>query len=553
MSLNDQFNELARRKLEERVFPFEEGAWLQAEKAIGAQRQRRRWTLWLIPGLLMVGFLAWWAMPCGEAGAPAALRAQLEHPVVGQEAKAADLKEHDGAMSQLLEHMDGPAAALEQMPATEAADRTSEPSAPAPKASERKVQVPDAVPAMRRSEPKRAHAELKDGPQVEEAVGAGSGVATAPAPWPASAEMRTAVREPEPQVGSGEPAMPALRADAGAFVAAPDPAIADQRLDAPGQADAAHGSELGAVGGKDVAPAGSSEAVAQTAAPAATDSAAAPAGRAAASDSAAAAVPEPTLQSVAPRSPWEVTALAGLFSTTGRYRLTGVEGFTVSPERTPAFAAEAMRMGRNFGYGIGLHWGTYADRLATPGQSRTDLLLSRYWFMQSVDTTVLLITGSTLDSLGNTVYSGINVPTTVQVLRSAYDSTSVTTLVRRARRRVNRTAYMELPLLLDAHLVQGRWSFGVRGGPTLGMLTTRSGSVPGTGEDGYEELGDAVLRRCVLGWTARAYVRYRFNSAWSIGVEPALRGQLQDGVDLSLAGRRASGMGALLTLSYRLR
>lgn len=553
MSLNDQFDELARRKLEERVFPFEEGAWLQAEKAIGAQRQRRRWMLWFIPGLLVVGLMAWWAMPAGEVRAPAAPMAQLEHPVAGQEAKATDAKEDDGTVSQSVQHVEEPTTASEPIHPIAAADRASEPSAPGPKASERNVQVPDAVPGMRRSEPKGARAELKGGLQVQGALGAGPGVAAAPAPSPASAVMRTAVREQEALVISGDPAMPAPRSDVGAVARASDPVAPAQRLEVPGRADAAPGSELGAVGGKDAAPAGSSEPVAQTAAPAAADSAAAPADIASASDSAAAAVPEPTLPLVSPRSPWEVTALAGLFSTTGRYRLTGVEDYTVSPERTSAFAAEAVRMGRNFGYGIGLHWGTYADRLATPEQSRTDLLLSRYWYLQPVDTIVLLITGSSIDSLGNTVYSGINVPATVLVLRSAYDSTSVTTLVRRARERVNRTAYVELPLLLDAHLVQGRWTLGARGGPTLGMLTTRSGSVPGTGEDGYEELGDAVLRRYVLGWTARAYVRYRFNSAWSIGVEPALRGQLQDGVDLPLAGRRASGMGVMLSLGYRLR
>jgi hypothetical protein len=271
-------------------------------------------------------------------------------------------------------------------------------------------------------------------------------------------------------------------------------------------------------------------------------------------DSASAATPEPLATPlVSPRSPWEITALAGLFSTTSHYQGARTQDWSVAPERTASFGAEAVRMGRNFGYGIGLHYGTYADRLSTPEESRTEELLSRYWFFQAVDTTVLVITGTTTDSLGNTVHTGVNVPTTVQVLRSAFDTTYTTSRIREARTRVNRTSYIEVPLLLDAHLVQGRWSIGVRGGPTIGMLTTRSGSLPGEGDGGYAELGDAEARQLVFGWTARAYLRYRFNSAWSIGLEPSARGQLQDGVIGKEASRRSSGLGAMLTLSYRLR
>lgn len=303
----------------------------------------------------------------------------------------------------------------------------------------------------------------------------------------------------------------------------------------------------------DDAHAGDPEPVAATTAPTTADSTIAREDDVAVSDSAGASVPEPVLQLVSPRSPWELSAWVGLASTTSRYGSPEQAGWSVSPERTAAFGAEAMRMGRNFGYGFGLHYGTYADRLSTPEVTRTSMELERYWYLAPVDTTLLIITGSALDSLGNTVYTGINVNTTVQVIRSAYDTAYATTLLRKARERVNRTSYVELPLLLDAHLVQGRWSFGVRGGPAIGMLTTRSGTVPGEGPDGYEELGEAFTRRYVLGWTARAYVRYRFNSAWSIGLEPGARGQLQDGFASPSVTRRSDALGVALSLSYRLR
>ncbi|MBK9059004.1 MAG: hypothetical protein IPL81_03690 [Flavobacteriales bacterium] len=52
---------------------------------------------------------------------------------------------------------------------------------------------------------------------------------------------------------------------------------------------------------------------------------------------------------------------------------------------------------------------------------------------------------------------------------------------------------------------------------------------------------------------ARAYIRYRFNAAWSVGIEPAMRGQLMNSLGSGDADRKANSKGVMLSLSYRLR
>ena len=163
---------------------------------------------------------------------------------------------------------------------------------------------------------------------------------------------------------------------------------------------------------------------------------------------------------------------------------------------------------------------------------------------------MLIITGT--DTInGQVVHTGQNVDITVGQLRSDLDSTLSSVRVREASERINRTSYFEVPLLLAAHLVQVRWNFGVRGGPTVGMLTQRQGSIPSDGE-GYTDFNDVAMRTWTLGWTARAYVRYRFNSAWSVGIEPAARGQLMDSFEHQGVTRRSTAIGGMISLSYRL-
>jgi len=551
MNHHEQFDELARQKLEQRAFPFEESAWLKAQEAMAAGKRRRPKAFWYFAGVTAIGLAVWGLWP----------KAFEKEVVIVQADPHAQVKEGGGSIE-----TQAPEAAriLPSVPADEQAtaasdseanpqqreiaasgskeqraDKGSQPRPPnrAVAGTQPTVQIaglPQMVPPVVMKEvieivppldglevDGRHVAEVQDAvePVVDRdvdlmasgvpqsaATGAGEG---------AAAVNSSAVAQPP--TAEQVPAEDQLATDVIIEVNSEPQSAADPELKEP---------SIAAAASVDPPPA----------------------------DSASAATPEPPATPlVSPRSPWEITALAGLASTTSRYQGARTQDWSVTPERTASFGAEAVRMGRNFGYGIGLHYGTYADRLSTPEESRTDELLSRYWFFQAVDTTVLIITGTTTDSLGNTVHTGVNVPTTVQVLRSAFDTSYATTVVRQARTRINRTSYIEVPFLLDAHLVQGRWSIGVRGGPTIGMLTTRSGSLPSEGEGGYAELGEAEVRQVVFGWTARAYLRYRFNSAWTIGLEPSARGQFQDGVIGAAASRRSSGLGALLTLSYRLR
>ncbi|HQZ43979.1 MAG TPA: hypothetical protein PK735_13915, partial [Flavobacteriales bacterium] len=67
------------------------------------------------------------------------------------------------------------------------------------------------------------------------------------------------------------------------------------------------------------------------------------------------------------------------------------------------------------------------------------------------------------------------------------------------------------------------------------------------------DFADQAFREVVFGWTARAYVRYRFNAAWSIGVEPMVRGQFNNTLGNGDLMRRSTAYGVLLSLSYRLR
>ncbi len=51
MNTNNEFDELARQKLGEQVFPYEEAHWLEAQRMIAAKGKRRRGgALWFVAG-----------------------------------------------------------------------------------------------------------------------------------------------------------------------------------------------------------------------------------------------------------------------------------------------------------------------------------------------------------------------------------------------------------------------------------------------------------------------------------------------------------------------
>ncbi|HMC96174.1 MAG TPA: hypothetical protein VKG92_00830, partial [Flavobacteriales bacterium] len=66
MNERHEFDDLARRKLEERQFAFDEAAWSDVERVLAAKRRHRGgWVWWTMSGaaLLLIGFLVWRSVP----------------------------------------------------------------------------------------------------------------------------------------------------------------------------------------------------------------------------------------------------------------------------------------------------------------------------------------------------------------------------------------------------------------------------------------------------------------------------------------------------------
>lgn len=525
MNLNDRFDELARRKLEEQAFPFDEGAWQGAQQAIASTRRKRRGA-WYLLGLIPLAFIAWVLWP-----APAPVSEQVSfQPSTPSVAPSASLEEaavtstQQTSASTIDQSAQAPPALHEPMtkriPAGEQKANSAEQPKPldAQPAQTVKPNAPTAIVFAAVDEPQAETEDVADkpSPNVKEPIPVGDEVSPADH---ASNVVDAEVQLPLPivEIGQEEPSDP----------------TGSQQDDV-------------AIGEAETEPAGSDDESAD-AKPMAQQPDASPSDSLAAVSTLAAVPPPIAPPMIAARSPWELNVLFGAQATNSRYSSPRHIDLTAAPELTPAFGAELMHMGRNLGFGVGLHHATYADRLTVPEERTTAFEVNRTWFLQTVDTTVLIITGG--DPING--YTGINVPITTQVLLFSFD-TAVTVSVRPAREHLVRTSYLELPLLLDAHLVQGRWSFGVRGGPSIGLLTARSGSLPSEGES-PAQVRDSAVRQWSVGWMARAYVRYRFNSAWSVGIEPMMRGQLIDTIDGPVVTRRSNAYGVLLGLGYRLR
>lgn len=538
MDPHTQFDDLARRKLDELHVPFEEGHWEAAQQLLQERRRRGlsgRW--WSVLALLLLfgGGIAWWA----------------------------------------LRHTPGPYAEVHDTPST-----TPLASATASHAQTTPAQPLDARTAV--------HSASEDVPSLAAAVHHATrtptptlqgtdlhprsdrAIARDGALHRTSSAPLTAASAPTPLAGATP--IPASETPASYTHAALAPANADKSETIAAMAHTGAATEASDPLPEDVAFAPAPLEAMEPAAPtAATPSAPTHAPMNPTADEAVAAALEspsdstaqdevaaqldPLLADAVPRtSPWELGILAGPGRSTSRYAGGFSEAWQdgLTPERTVWLGAEAMRMGRHFGWGTGLHYGSYRERLSAQELSSTSTAVRRSWSLVPVDTNILVV-GDTVVVNGQTYYAGQTVATTINVLTSDYDTTFTTTLRRAARQSSNRVSYLEVPLLLDAHLVQGRWHLGVRGGPTIGLLTGRRGSLPNSNNDGYTDLGDAAFREVVFGWTARAYLRYRFNAGWSVGVEPMLRGQFGNALQQDDLSRRSSALGGVVSLSYRLK
>jgi hypothetical protein len=259
------------------------------------------------------------------------------------------------------------------------------------------------------------------------------------------------------------------------------------------------------------------------------------------------------LPSIDPRAPWEISLWAGAFNTDVRYSGTRTSDWhsTVQAGSSTGFGAEIMHMGQRFGVGSGVHFNTYTERFDAQELSTSESVLLDSNYFLPVDTTLLHVVGL-VEINGQQYYVTEQHDTTINVLilRSVLDTR--TSIQREARRRTNTLSYIEVPLLGDVHWVEGPWMLGLRAGPTLGMLQGRRGFLPNAGLDGYTDLEDEAFRTLVIGYSARAYVRYRIGDAWAVGLEPGIRGQLIDGLDNTSLSRRSTAWGGALSITYRL-
>lgn len=551
MNLDNEFDELARRKLQEQTFPFEEAHWQLAEQAIAAQRGRKRRGFWLLgaAALLMVSTTAWWTLREAEpAGTLASTATTANERPSAAEQQDTNVAHGPSTSSASNTSTASPVPATDDN-ASAAVDTDQSLAAPsnagvAPNTPAQAQASSTAAAHTSSASPNTPQRDRNTSPQRNSTAVASTAMTTTGTPKAGTSATTPNTSVPN-TVDNGTvspatvsdtttPSLIAASTEPGNTEGTPPVMTVDPAAEAfpstTQNTDKLDDTELITL---------------LTAASTTT-----PADSATTAPTAVPAVPP----IIPDRAPWEISVLGGAFSSIATYSGGNSAEWSgdITREVSPGFGAELMHLGRNIGLGVGLHYGTYAERIQVSAIDQTSIERWNFWYLTPVDTTLLVIT-DTVELGGQVVYEGVNVNTTVLVLAQGTDSTVTTTRVRNARELVNRTSYLEVPLLVDAHLVQGRWSMGLRGGPTVGLLTGRTGSIPNSTNDGYTELGDQAFREVVFGWTARAYLRYRWNAAWSIGIEPAMRGLFSNSLSEGDVQRRSSAFGGMISLSYRLR
>jgi len=246
-----------------------------------------------------------------------------------------------------------------------------------------------------------------------------------------------------------------------------------------------------------------------------------------------------------------LTAWGAAFHTRTRYTGSATDDWATDHAGSTTFGwgAELMRMGDHFGVGVGLHLLTYAEDMHSRDLRRSWTEHIFTWQLQGVDTTLLQVTGTTV--INGQVYQVTqSVDTTVLVLVSSTGTVAHEDVQRTALEQRNRTSYLEIPLLLEARTGVGRWEFAVRGGPTVGALRGRRGLLPGS--TGYTDMHEADFRALVLGWTAHGVVRFRLGERWTMGAGPALRGQLFNTLDGTDLVRRSTAWGGQFSVGWQL-
>jgi hypothetical protein len=516
MSATNDFDERARRKLEEREHAFDESAWQALRPELDAmrdQKRRRRFVLWFIV-LAILGAAGWLLSPKGS---------------VELIVERSPENERASAMVPTQDTATSPSS-----PSTATASNVL-PATPSPAASTPAPQPPAEPQSATEERPKRTLAQQgartnERKPLTKNKATARTTIPPAPKKTPDSGSEDT-TNSDDPRDRTMDVASTSAKDSAEVTakaeeitVGTPLPSTATEAVTATVPADTASHT-----------PATTRDTLQYVIAVDSTFIA----------DSAIAAVPPQ------PRSRLELSVWGGPFNTSTRY--TGDRTMdwasNITKAGSMAFGAELMRQGEHFGLGAGLHYTSYVEQLNA--ESLKDELRTTVTTYQinGIDTTVLVVNGTVWIN-GQQYYMTQMLDTTIYVLVGT-DSEVVSTNVRRnALARSNRTSYLEIPLLFDAHIRRGHWGFALRGGPTLGIVQGRRGVLPTS--SGYTDLSDEAFSELVLGYTLQGHIRYHLSEAWSLGIGPALRGQFSNTLQSDQLQRRANAAGAVITLGYRL-
>lgn len=527
MSQEHAFDRIAREKLAERYFPFQEGDWQDMERLITARRRRPRAGWWFtLAAAGMLASLAWWLTrgdavseqaPAGS-GATAAIPANDHHiphtPPVHVEQAAADVS----PLPPTSAHADATDAQADA-PSTKPSGSTD---AARPHATDR----PGAGTSNTGEERRPAH------PGRAAVIGAAQQDAlNTTAPLSGQAMPGSAERAPGMDGGH----VAGAQATGRDLPVHDTPTRTAPDAPAPGTPAGDAANDMATQGTTPSPPASVADST-----------------KAGTRDSTAAASPPPT--QLRPANPWmaELSGLGGLWWSAPRYAGTGTEQWRsdVQGRPAPGFGAELAFRRSWLGFGAGVQAVQYVEQLQQDRIERASTAVDTAYGLVPTEASVTIII-DTIQQGSITYYVTQTIDTTLNIVTTTYDTTTTVAVERAGIDRVNRSSYVEVPLFLDLRTSMGRWTLGARGGPFIGFRTMQRTQLPSA--DGINaDLADGTFRSTVFGWTARVYARYRLTDRLSVGLEPGLRGSFGDVMDAQVIRRRNTSWGAWLSLSYRL-
>lgn len=523
MSAPNAFDDLARRKLNEREHPFDEAAWnaLQPElDALREKRRKRRFILWFTV-LIGIGAASAWLLR--EQGASTADHVANEVP----SAKSTETPTVKTNAGQKLVRVETTPTASEQSTPAEKQPIGSRAEQSAPRTS---PALPDGTLTLMEPSPARGTAAAPTQPTVTD-VPDKHGTGTEPAVNSASTP------DPDPHVVITVEDDPSIPTPNDAAIA--DPIVVNETTEPTHtwSADTTT-TTTSTVALTDNA----ATALATT-----TDTASFGPIMDTISVASTATLALPPL----PQRKLELYACGGPFMTNTRYSGDHTKDWasTTTARRAYAYGIELMRQGEHFGFGAGLHYSTYAENIRASALTDEQRDWVTSYHLNAIDTSILIVNGSVWLN-GQQYYATHMHDTTINVLVRTESEVVTRNERRSALSRSNRTSYLEVPLLFEAHVRRGSWSFALRGGPMLGILYGRRGQLPGTA--GYTSLEEEAFSELVLGYTAQGHVRYHFGAQWSVGVGPAVRGQLLNTMQGDALQRRSTGTGGVISIGYRL-